>query len=175
MTYKIIQDNWYKNAFRHSLFTIGIIVFISDLIVNKTPKLLFFALLPIAAGGLLTLFSAKRKLFIYEGSILYENKSIIDSSDSFSLDFGDIIKVRFLKKQFLLLGGRNPMADADAQTLAHQNRIVMTLNDNSEKVIPQIGELEDFKKAFAIIKKKAAEKNKKKTTHNTLHKAKGGR
>ncbi|WNH09753.1 hypothetical protein [Thalassobellus suaedae] len=90
--------------------------------------------------------------------IAFNSKSLVKEFDkSIFIPFKDIKKIYFLKRQFLIFGGRSPIADADAQRLYNENRIVFLLEDNKSETIFQVGKLKDFKKAYNIIENRINE------------------
>ena len=116
--YKLESDNRCKNYLKYFLFGAGIILFSISFIVKNLEVLSFLGFLPIMLGLAITLFTTKQYLRIYTDQIEYESISIIKGfSKSMELRFSDINEVHFLKRQFLILGGRNPYAEADTQTL----------------------------------------------------------
>lgn len=153
MIFEIKPDYRLRNFIRYAFFAIGF-VFILVTIFNHDRGYLFLAIISIAIGGFISIFSSKKHLTINDKSIILKTKNLIDESDSVSIDFSNIERVDFCNRQMLFLGGRNPLADADAQTMYNENRIIFTLKDNSQKVIMQVGKIEDFKNAFTLIKDK---------------------
>lgn len=151
MIFKIEPKYKVRNTIRMTLFSVGLALILLDILLKETEGLYFLSLIMIVVGGFISVFSTKSKLMIDKKSIIVESKSIIEEPKTIQVYFVNLKKVRFLKKQFLWFGGRNPMADADAQTLYHTNRIVLTTKDNKEEVIQQIGAIDKFKNAFSII------------------------
>lgn len=153
--FEITPEYRFKSYLKYTLFSTGVVLIIIQLIINTVEVLSFLGLVVIIAGLLFTLFTSKQYLKINRDQIEFESKSIIkEFSKSQTIRFVDIEKVYFLKKQFLIFGGRNPVADASAQTLYNANRIVFLLKDKRSTTIVQTGKLKDFKRAFEIIKER---------------------
>ena len=160
MILKIEPEYKVRNTIRITLFTIGFALILLEVIFKETEGLYFFSVIMFGVGGFISVFSSKNRLIIDKKLITVETKSIIDGAKTLQIEFSNIKNVRFLKKQFLLLGGRNPLADADAQTLYHTNRIVLTTKEDMEEVIRQIGALRRFKEAFSIIEQEVSDLSK---------------
>ncbi|UOR30050.1 hypothetical protein GSB9_03330 [Flavobacteriaceae bacterium GSB9] len=85
----------------------------------------------------------------------FESKSIVSEFNKFiRIRFSDIERAVFLKRQFLIFGGRSPIADADAQTLYNENRIVFLLKNGQSQTVFQTGKLKEFKEAHSLIQEK---------------------
>jgi hypothetical protein len=154
MILQIAPDYRLRETLRMTFLTIGLILILLDVLIKEINGLYFFSFILFIVGGCMYLFSSKDKLTINNNSIIYEKKSIIDGIKTIQIDFEKISKVRFYKRQILIFGGRNPMADADAQSLYHANRIVIVTKDYKKEVIQQIGKLEQFKNAYKTIESK---------------------
>jgi len=161
--FEIIPGYLFKTYFKYSLFSIGLILIITPLLIDDYEVLYFFGLILMIIGLLIAIFTTKQYLRINHDLIEFESKSIVkDFNQYITIHFEDIEEVFFLKRQFLVLGGRDPLADADAQTLYNENRMVFLLKDNKSKTILQTGKLKDFKNAYAIIKDRIDKRNDKK-------------
>ena len=161
MKFEIIPEYRFKNYFKYSIFAIGLILIIIPTIISDYDVLSFFGLIIMIIGLLITLFSSKQYLSIDQEFIEFESKSIVkEFSKSISISFNDIEKIFFLRRQFLILGGRSPIADADAQTLYNENRIVFVLKDNKSETIKQVGKIKEFKTAYSMIKSRLDKKDK---------------
>ena len=161
MKFEIIPAYRFKEYFKYSIFSIGLILIIVPTIINDYDVFLFFGLIVIIIGLLITVFSSKQCLKINQELIEFESKSIVkEFSQSISISFNDIDKIFFLRRQFLIFGGRSPIVDASAQTLYNENRIVFILKDNKSETIKQVGKIEEFKKAYSIIKNRIDKKEK---------------
>ncbi len=137
----------------------GLIFMIIPLVIDNYEVFSFFGLILIIIGLFFTVFTLKQCLTINNDQVKFESKCIIkDFEESIIIPFDNIREVYFFKRQFLILGGRSPIADADAQTLYNENRIVFILGDKESKTIMQTGKLEDFKKAYSIIKSRVEKK-----------------
>lgn len=147
------------NAYLKILFfAVGFLFFIMAAIYKAFEILYFFGLITIFIALLLHLFSSKKHLKISQDHIEFNLKSCIkEFNKSVSIPFKAIKNVYFLKRQFLIFGGRSPIADADAQRLYNENRIIFVLDNNRSETIMQLGKLSDFKKGFTIIKTKLDE------------------
>ncbi|MFL1010532.1 hypothetical protein ACIEHO_00320 [Jejuia sp. DST062] len=85
----------------------------------------------------------------------FESKSFVpEFNKTIRIRLNDIERTIFLKRQFLIFGGRSPIADADAQTLYNENRIVFLLKNGQSETILQTGRLFEFKTAYSLIKEK---------------------
>lgn len=155
LKFEIIPAYRFKSYFKYLLFSIGLILIAISSINGSYDVLSFLGLILIIAGVLFILFTSKQYLKINHDAVEFKSKSIIkEFSQSITIKFDEVKEVYFLKRQFLLFGGRNPIADADAQTLYNENRVLFILNDNKQETIKQVGSLNDFKKAFELIKKR---------------------
>jgi len=136
-----------------TLLFIGLTCFISAFVYQGYDILYFLGFIAVFIGLLFYFLTSKETLKISEDIIEYNSISLIKEFDkSISIPFKDIKSVYFLKRQFLIFGGRSPIADADAQRLYNENRMVFVLENNKSETILQVGKLYDFKKAFNSIK-----------------------
>ncbi len=157
--FKIEPEYKFKTYFKYFFFLAGIVLVIIPLIIDNYDVLSFLGLVSIIIGLIFTVFASKQYLRINRDQIEFESKSIIkEFSKLLTIKFADINEVHFLKRQFLIFGGRNPVADADAQTLYNENRIVFLLKNKKSETIMQTGKLEEFRKAYDIIKSKVDKK-----------------
>ena len=164
--FRIEPEYRFKTYIKYFFFVASVFLIIIPLVIDNYDVLTFLGLISTILGLVFTVFTSKQYLKISRDQIEFESKSIIkEFSKSLTIKFADINEVYFLKRQFLILGGRNPYADADAQTLYNENRIVFRLKDKKSEMIMQTGKLTEFRKAFEIIKDKV-EKNKKTTGNN---------
>lgn len=123
--------------------------------IKNYEVLSFFGLILIFISALLALFSSKNYLRINNEFVEFESKSIVPEFNKLiRIRFKDIKKAVFLKRQFLIFGGRSPIADADAQTLYNENRIVFHIKNGQSETILQIRNLVEFKFAFFLIREK---------------------
>lgn len=153
MKFEIIPEYRFKSYFKYFIFSIGVILSLIPLIISDYEVLSFFGLIIIIIGLFYILFMSKQYLRINNDLITFESKRIVkEFSQLISIDINTIKDVYFLKRQFLIFGGRSPIADADAQRLYNENRIVFVLKDKKSETIMQTGKLEDFKKAYTMIK-----------------------
>jgi len=135
-----------------TLLLIGLTCFITAFINKQQDLLYFLGLIALFIALVLFLFSSKEQLIITPNTIVYNSKSLVkEFNKSISIPFKDMKNVYFLKRQFLIFGGRSPIADADAQRLYNENRMVFVLENNKSETILQVGKLNDFKKAYNII------------------------
>ena len=156
--FEITPEYRFKTFLKYFLLLLGLILIIIPLATSSYDVLSFLGMISIILGLLFTVFTSKRYLKINNIQIEFESKSVIkDFSKTVTIPFVDIDEVHFLKRQFLIFGGRNPIADADAQTLYNENRIVFLLKSKKSETIAQVGKLEDFKKAYTIMKEKVNE------------------
>ncbi|WNH11760.1 hypothetical protein [Thalassobellus suaedae] len=153
-----------KSAFKFTsyikttLLFIGLTCFITAFVYQGYDVLYFLGFITLFIALLFFLFSSKEQLQISQDLIAFNSKSLAKEFDkSISIPFKDIKKSYFLKRQFLIFGGRSPIADADAQRLYNENRIVFLLEDNKSETIFQVGKLKDFKKAYNIIENRINE------------------
>lgn len=153
--FDIIPKYKFKTYFGSILLIIGFFLIIISFLFKNFDGYRFLGFLLIIIGGAFIIFTSKRYLRFTEKSIEFESKSIIkDFCKSISIEFDNIEEVLFLKRQFLILGARNPIADADAQTLYHENRIAFKLKNGKIEIIPQTGKIRGFKNAFNFVKSK---------------------
>lgn len=158
--YDIIPEYRFKMHIKYLIFSLGILSIMFSFFFQGYEFLSFLGLIIIIIGGLYTIFTTKRFLRINNEEIKYEEKSVLkDFGKSFTIRFEEVDELYFLKKQFLILGGRNPYADADTQTLYNENRIVFKMKNSKGKVIPRVGKKEEFQKAFKFIRERV-EKSK---------------
>jgi len=151
--FEIIPEYRLKKYFKYFLFSIGLILIVTPFLIKNYEVLYFIGFIFIISGLLFTLFNSKQYMRINQDLIEFESRSNVKEFDNkIIIHFDEIKEVYFLKRQFLILGGRDPHADIDAQTLYNDNRIVFYLRNQKCKTITQTGKLEDFKKAYSIIK-----------------------
>ena len=157
--FEIIPEYQFAKYFQYLIFSIAFLFLITPIIINEYEVLSFFGLILIFIGLAVKIFTSKRSLKINQELIKFDSKSIVkEFSKSVSINFNDIEKIFFLKRQFLILGGRSPIADVSEQTLYNENRIVFILKDNKNETILQVGKINEFKKAYSIIENRIAQK-----------------
>ncbi|WP_406967465.1 hypothetical protein [Flavisericum labens] len=123
--------------------------------IKNYEELSFFGLIIVFISTLFALFSSKNYLRINNEFVEFESKSFVpEFNKTIRIRLNDIERTIFLKRQFLIFGGRSPIADADAQTLYNENRIVFLLKNGQSETILQTGRLFEFKTAYSLIKEK---------------------
>ena len=154
-TFKIVSKNKQITNFKNVLFIIGFLCSVLPFFIKNYEVLSFFGLIIIFIGALFALFSSKNCLIINNEFVEFESKSIVSEFNKFiRIRFSDIERAVFLKRQFLIFGGRSPIADADAQTLYNENRIVFLLKNGQSQTVFQTGKLKEFKEAHSLIQEK---------------------
>lgn len=124
---------------------VGLMSGVASFVFDSLSGLTFFGIMFLFFGGLIAVFGARNKLIITDDKIVFTSENLVkDFNKTVVVDLAELEHVDFLKRQFLILGGRNPLADADAQTMFNQNRMVFYLRHKRPVVINQVGKPGEF-------------------------------
>ena len=114
-----------KTLIQSILIVIGVLMIFYSLFTNDGGLYVFLGFIVVIIDIIFAVFSHRRTLIINEDGVSFNSNHLIKGfGEEFKLLFEEIEDIDFAKGKILWLGGRNPIADADVQTLHSVTRII---------------------------------------------------